>query len=213
MIPTDLIDLDKGLLFHASFKNSIVPEVGTLLNTTKGNPQIVQDNTLNRNVLYCDSAAVGYDPSNLPLGDVPFSISIWIKIAYYHNHSVILAWGVIPYDPTVKGIFIGKDSGSPTVSFSPNSANSCEFEHEYDQWYHIVGVYPGNGQLSTLYINKQIVDQRNTDWSKHQTNAYFEIGLAFWARWDSNTSYIANARIYDRALSKGEIVYLYDNVL
>lgn len=213
MIPTDLIDLDKGLLFHASFKNSIVPEVGTLLNTTKGNPQIVQDNTLNRNVLYCDSAAVGYDPSNLPLGDVPFSISLWTKINDLATHSVLLAWGVIPWQPTVKMMGISEDSGNPIMSFSPNGLPACGFEYTYGQWYHVVGVYPGNKQSSILYVNKQIVDQQNTDWSKHQTNAYFEIGLAFWARWDSNTSYIANARIYDRALSKGEIAYLYDNVL
>lgn len=126
------------------------------------------------------------------------------------------------------GLILGRFDGTDDIiTFGLRSDNAVEFrmghaggneivldsagEASTNQWYHLGGVYDATGPSATLYQDGSEIDSGSGTVDDFSVSNGPDIG-----RRSDNSTYhdgrLSNIRVYDRALTPGEIQYLYDRV-
>lgn len=203
-IPTD------SLVFHMSFRDSCeLAETGQTFDYR--GQELVYDETLGRNVGRLSEEGFPWDHNgylNLPVGNAPFTVALKVKLREAgFGISPLIVWGTVPYGPTVAAFNWNENQG---VCFSAwgNNKETRRVSLPYGEWHHLCGVNDGEGNPK-FYFDGTLFDTASFDFDISSGDDYFD-GLSFNSFWSPEHSIfdLANARIYNRALSGGEVAAL-----
>ena len=203
-IPTD------SLVFCMSFRDScVLAETGQNFDNW-GQATLLYDETLGRNVGRLSEDDLRWDFSgdcNLPVGNAPFAVALKVKLREPGaGVAPLIVWGTTPYGPTVAALS-WNDQG---VCFSTWGINkeTRRVPLPYDEWHHLCGVNDGAGNPK-FYFDGVLFDTASFDFSISSGHANFD-GLSFNSFWSPERAVfdLANARIYNRALSAEEVAAL-----
>ncbi|MGP8329978.1 MAG: glycerophosphodiester phosphodiesterase family protein [Methanosarcinaceae archaeon] len=137
------------------------------------------------------------------------SISLWVKLEQLPS-GLPGNFGPI-YDSDQDSYIIYEDRGNNELRFKVTTQNGLaqrpgirSFYLNTHNWFHIAGVYDGNS--ASIYLNNELKDKHN--------NISGNVKLGQIARLGENGDYyfkgkIDDIRIYNRALAKEEITFLY----
>ena len=192
--PTEWIDITKGNLSLDTGAEGTFTEhsesTGFLLN---GIDEYFEQ--------YLGSAA-SYDTSTIITGDV--TTEVWFKISALPASGYVRLFGkgggIRPYGLWYRNVgFLHQRIGNVNMS--------CEYASapQLNQWYHMVGTSLGTSD-HRLYLNGVEVQTSATSVSVPAitTNTRYRIGVYVSANF--HNGYVANVKLYDRALSAKEVL-------
>ncbi|NUQ57338.1 MAG: LamG domain-containing protein [Candidatus Paceibacter sp.] len=150
----------------------------------------------------------------LDAGSGSMSVSVWIKLRKLSNLSqqiIIKRHSVSPWLSWELYVSSGDEVVFQIANTSADYFNVGTTPIVKDNWYHIVGVKNGNNL--TVYLNGEINQSWNTGpVAGTVQNGNRELGIG--SDWVDGTydfnGIIDDVRVYDRALSQGEVSLLYN---
>jgi len=210
--PQGVVPVDpgtNGLIAYYAMENSVSDSSGNGLNgTILGNPNFVAGHEGMALDLdgYGDYVYCGYDPLfNVTTNEI--TVSAWVTI-----RSIANEWAAI----AAKGEYawrLGNASWDPRFHFGISIYNAPDTACldgvtavGYNDWHHVAGMFDGSNIM--VYLDGALDASVPTTESISINNAYMLIGdnpEATGRYWDG---IIDELKIYDRALSEGELRYL-----
>lgn len=185
----------EGLVFHASFRDVIAAETGQTL-ANDGGCELAADSDLGRNFCRIECGVLSWsDLSGFPVGSEPFTLSVLAKIDENSGGTVVFGWGSTPTSPTVATLALDGEGNICPCSWGPDTI----FVHDPGGWHHWCFTHAG-GDVNVHCDGELIRSDVMT----------FNIGVgkgAFGTWWTGHRGVfgVANARIYNRALSSAEV--------
>jgi hypothetical protein len=139
---------------------------------------------------------------SIPIGNSNYTIEAWIKPSSYGNYGIV-GWG--NYGTTNQVNALRLSSTGITNYWWSNDLNATVPNLTDGKWHHVVAEF--DGTTRSIYVDDNLVASDSPGSSHNVTNANFTFG-------DTNTSEyfnggIDNLKIWNRALSAGEIAYEY----
>lgn len=149
--------------------------------------------------------SVAITGKGLPTGTGAYSVSTWVFMTDYSGVRYIAEWGNLG------------DTGNPTLlNFGGNWRWSCfacsswidvNNTSDLNKWTHLVGVYDGSNIL--LYRNGELIGGPTSITGSNPTTQFGYFGRRIGNSSDAFAGKIDEARVYNRALSAGEVAALY----
>ncbi|MEK7263930.1 MAG: FG-GAP-like repeat-containing protein [Bacteroidota bacterium] len=202
--------LSNGLVASYPFNNNANDESGNGNNGTVNGATITTDRFGNANSSYHFNGVDNYiQVDNLPMMNIYLTYSAWIKIdlgstqggnfgSYGLLNNVCCSTWDFGYNPSAPYFAIWDEINNEWYVNSPYSSS----------WQHAVFVY--NNNTRALYLNGTFISSQTiTPLTSTGTNKYFRIGIHTSSMTQQFLGNIDDIRIYNRALSAGEIDSLY----
>ncbi len=163
--------------------------------------------------------AINYDGSNdylatslsLNLGQ-PFTWSAWVNINSSSSVNRFFGQGNVGSGGTGFAVAAANSTNKIRVYYPNNSYQDSADSITTGSWYHIAITRAENGTNNIkVYINGVYSALSNETASPSDTSSYFEVGrlISSTAQYSGTNKKIDEVRIYNRALSAGEVYNLY----
>lgn len=162
---------------------------------------------------------IAFDPTKMPMGDSPRTISAWVKVESYPpelfpglgSRPTVIGWGLQDWDQLSEMQIVDGSLQFHTYNLENKSSKA---ELEFNQWYHLAIVYT-EGKVY-LYINgveeEYQATMNNTQLGTGRVGTWPEPHLPV-ANWWENLGYfhgiIDDIAVYNLALTKTQIGELY----
>lgn len=212
-----LADLDDGLVAHYPFNGNANDESGNGNNGTVNGATLTDDRFGNSDSAYSFDGVNNYiSVGQFNLSYTQISVSVWVFLRSHTGGSpeVIGVHNSSPSEHALQ-LEIGGSSNNQSsnsimwdATTSKVRLRSSKDSFSLGSWHHIVATY--NGSTSSIYYDNQLLVSRSANDSYSLINATINFGTETTATgsfWDGK---IDDIRLYNRALSEGEVKELYE---